>query len=356
MRSTSDAASLVRLCLRVRTVLRLLTKRFLMFARLALAVLGLASSLTFARASGWETLPPLPEPAAGFAAGCVNGKIVIAGGTNWRSGVKRWLGHVWLFDPATGRWTVGPALPHAVAYAAFVSDGTRLYFAGGGDGKQGRREVYALDDALKLTRLGALSQPVVFGGGALRDGHLLVFGGTPDPDDWTKGSNRLDAIPLTTGATTPLAALQAVPNAIGLPAVAAMGSRFYIFTGAWMDANKQAHNATAAFQHDAASNTWTPLADYPEAIRGVAAVSLDEHRIYLAGGYSSVSTGFVAKAWIYHLRTDRYSPATPLPLAVCTTFVKSGEFIFLLGGEHQMRHRSAACWRIRIRDLLAGKP
>ncbi len=356
MRSTSDAASLVRLCLRVRTVLRLLTKRFLIFARLALAVLGLASSLTFARASGWETLPPLPEPAAGFAAGCVNGKIVIAGGTNWRSGVKRWLGHVWLFDPATGQWTLGPALPHAVAYAAFVSDGTRLYFAGGADGKQGRREVYALDDALKLTRLGALSQPVVFGGGALRDGHLLVFGGTPDPDDWTKGSNRLDAIPLTTGATTPLAALQAVPNAIGLPAVAAMGSRFYIFTGAWMDANKQAHNATAAFQHDAASNTWTPLADYPEAIRGVAAVSLDEHRIYLAGGYSSVSTGFVAKAWIYDLRTDRYSPATPLPLAVCTTFVKSGEFIFLLGGEHQMRHRSAACWRIRIRDLLAGKP
>ncbi len=315
-------------------------------------ILGLVSSLTMAHAATWEKLPPLPEPAAGFVAGCVNGRIIVAGGTNWRDGTKRWLDTVWLFDPATSQWTVGPKMPHSVAYAAFASDGTRLYFAGGADGKQGRKEICALDDQFKLTRLGDLPQPVVYGAGSMRDGQLHIFGGTPDPDDWSKGSSHLHAIDLTTGSTTTLAALKDLPNPIGIPAVTAIRSHLYSFTGAWIDASQQAHNSTAAFQHETASNTWKPLAEYPEAIRGVFGVPLDEHHIYLAGGYSSVTTRFVAKAWIYDLRTNQYTQATPLPLAVNTTLVKCGEYIHLLGGEDQMKHRSDACWRVRIADLL----
>lgn len=84
------------------------------------------SSSTSAHAV-WEKLPPLPAPAAGFMAASVNGKIIIAGGTNWRDGVKRWLDSVWLFDPATGEWQIGPALPHPVAYAAFAGDDPSLF-------------------------------------------------------------------------------------------------------------------------------------------------------------------------------------------------------------------------------------
>lgn len=319
-------------------------------------ILGLVSSLTMAHAATWEKLSPLPEPAAGFVAGCVNGKIIVAGGTNWRDGVKRWLDTVWLFDPTTSQWTLGPKLPHSVAYAAFASDGTRLYFAGGADGKQGRKEIYALDDQLQLTRLGDLPQPVVYGAGALRNGQLRIFGGTPDPDDWTKGSNHLHAVDLTTGSTTTLAALKDLPNPIGIPTVTTIGSQLYTFTGAWADASQQAHNVADAFQHDSASNTWKKLAEYPEAIRGVFSVPLDEHQIYLAGGYGTDAEGFVAKAWIYDLRTNQYTPASPLPFSVNTTLVKRGDHIFLLGGEDQKKHRSAACWRIRVSDLLAAKP
>lgn len=319
-------------------------------------ILGLVSSLTMTHAATWEKLPPLPEPAAGFVAGCVNGRIIVAGGTNWRDGVKRWLDTVWLFDPSTHQWTVGPKLPHSVAYAAFASDGKRLYFAGGADGKQGRKEIYTLDDQFKLTHLGDLPQPVVYGACALRDGQLHVFGGTPDPDDWSKGSNQLNAINLTTGSTTTLAALKDLPNPIGIPAVTAIGSQLYTFTGAWVDASLQGHNVAAAFQYDASSNTWKPLAAYPKAIRGVFNVPLDEHHIYLAGGYGTDAEGFVAKAWIYDLRTNQYTPATPLPYSVNTTFVKCGDHIHMLGGEDQKKHRSDACWRIRVSDLLATKP
>ena len=300
----------------------------------------------------WESLPPLPEPAAGFMAGMVKGKIIVAGGTNWRDGTKRWLDTVWVFDPATSQWSHGPKLPHSLAYAGCASDGTRLYFAGGADGRQGRKEVHALDAGLKLTHIADLPQPVVFGGACLCDGKLCVFGGTPDPDDWSKGGNQLQRVNLAAGTTTALASLKQFDHAIGIPVVIAAKNSLLTFTGAWTDAEAQAHNAAAAFQHDLTTDTWRTLAPYPEAIRGVAGIMLDEQHVYLAGGYGTDAEGFIARAYLYDLRTNQYTPAKPLPLAINTTLVKGGEFIYLLGGEDQMKHRSAACYRIRVSELL----
>src|SRR3569623_1444004 len=56
----------------------------------------------------WERTAPLPEPASGFVAGAVKGKILVAGGTNWPGGVKHWMDSVWLFAPATNQWQAGP--------------------------------------------------------------------------------------------------------------------------------------------------------------------------------------------------------------------------------------------------------
>lgn len=319
-----------------------------------LLLLCLMSPLTFVHAD-WEKLPPLPEPAGGVVAGTVGGRIIVAGGTNWRGDVKRWLDTVWVSDPATHAWSTGPALPHPVAYAASGSDGSRLFFAGGADGKQARREVYALDAQLRLTRIAELPQPVVFCGGALRGGTLFVLGGTPDPDDWSKGGNQFHAVRLDDGKSTTLAPLKALPQGIGIPALAASASGIHTFTGAWLENKTTAHNIADALTHDAAADTWRSIAPCPEAIRGVAAVALDGHRIYLAGGYGTDAEGFIARAWIYDVRTDRYSTATPLPLAVNTTLVRCGDFIHLLGGEDQKKHRTDACWRIRISALLEGK-
>src|SRR4051812_33088890 len=117
--------------------------------RLLLPSLMAAVHLTSLQAD-WEPVAPLPEPNGGFVAGCVDGKIVIAGGTNWKDDTKRWLDEVHLFDPSSNHWTTGPKLPHSLAYAACASDGTKLFFAGGADGTVGRKEVYSLDANLKL--------------------------------------------------------------------------------------------------------------------------------------------------------------------------------------------------------------
>lgn len=315
-------------------------------------LVGLISTLTVTHAATWEAVPPLPEPAAGFAAGSVNGKIIVTGGTNWRDGQKRWLDTVWLFAPETNEWTLGPKLPHSVAYSAFASDGTRLCFAGGADGKQGRKEIYALDGNLQLHQLGDLPTPVVFAGGAMSQGRLFIFGGMTDPDDWSTGSNQLIEVDVSEGCAANLGSLKPLQHPLGIPALIASASGIHSFTGAWVDESKTAHNAADAFTHSIADKSWQKIAAYPEAIRGVFGVQLDEHRLYLAGGYGDAAEGFVAKAWIHDLRTNRYTPAAPLPLKVNTTLVRCGEFIYLLGGEDQMKHRSAACWRIRIQDLL----
>lgn len=305
--------------------------------------------------AGWECISPIPEPAAGFMAGAVKGKLIIAGGTNWRDDTKHWLDSVWRFDPATNEWSTGPTLPHPVAYAGFASDGNRLYFAGGADGKLARKEVYALDDQFKLFHIADLPQPVVFNAASLADGTLSLFGGTHDPDDWSKGSNQLFRVNLASGDTKTLVELKQFEHALGIPAVIRSKNGLISFTGAWVDGEAEAHNSDIVYRYYTATNTWRALKSYPEAVRGVFGVLLDEHHAYLAGGYGSDTEGFIAKAFLYDLRTDLYTPSKPLPLAINTTLVNCGEFIYLLGGEDKKRHRSAMCFRIHIRELM-GKP
>ncbi|MBI5801653.1 MAG: hypothetical protein HZA92_13145 [Verrucomicrobia bacterium] len=309
--------------------------------------------MNHAHAATWEKLPSLPEPNGGCMAGCVGGKIIVVGGTNWRDDMKRWLDTVRVFDPATKQWAIGPSLPHPLAYAAFASDGARLYMAGGADGKRARREVYGLDANLKLVHIGDLPMPVVFAGGALQGGRLAVFGGTPDPDDWSKVTADLHAVNLTNGISSPRTPLTGLSHGVGIPAVAVAGGGLYTFTGAWLDpASQQVRNVAAAFTFDFASNSWRPVAPCPKPARGVSAVALDDSHIYLAGGHGTDAEGFLSTAFIYNASKDRHTPALPLPLAGMTCLVRCGEFVYALGGEDRKKHRSDACFRIRAAELL----
>jgi len=304
----------------------------------------------------WQPIAPLPEPNGGFAAGCVEGKIVIAGGTNWRDGIKRWLDKTWCYDPTTDHWSAGPALPHAVAYAACGSDGARLYLAGGADGKQALKEIWALDAKMTLSKVGLLPKLIAFPGGAVRDGILYVLGGTPDADDWSKASRDLIAVNLANGQTILLPEWSGLSHGLGIPAMAVLGSRLHAFTGAWLDpSDQQVKNLSEAFAYDAAKISWQATVPFPRAMRGVAAVALDDHRVYLAGGYGADEEGFLAQAWIYHQESNAYSQATALPLAICTTLVKCGDFIYALGGEDQKKHRTVQCFKISVHSLSAGK-
>lgn len=300
----------------------------------------------------WEPTAPLPEPNGGFMAGVVAGKIIVAGGTNWKEGTKQWLDKVHVYDPATNRWTHGPALPHPIAYAAFASDGTRLYMAGGADGTQGRREVHALDADLKLTKVGELAKPTVFAGGALLNDRLCLIGGTPNPDDWSKAVSGLYTVDLQTGTPSTAVPITGLTHGLGIPAVTVAGGRLFSFTGAWLDSgSNEVRNMADTFVHDFAKGSWNAAAPYPQAVRGLAAVALDDNQIYLAGGYGKDAEGFLNKAFVYEVKADRHLPAKTLPFTAATCLVLCDGFVYALGGEDEKKHRTAQCWRIRTTEL-----
>lgn len=306
-----------------------------------------------ALSADWESLPPLPEPNGGCMAGCVNNRLIIAGGTNWKDGTKRWLDKVHVFDPATKQWSAGPSLPHPLAYAAFASDGTSLFIAGGADGTRGRNEVYALRANLDLKKLGELPQPSVFAACSIHRNGLRILGGTPDPDDWSKAVSDFLTFDFGTRGTTSTAPLTALHHGLGLPAVAAAGNRLFSFTGAWLNpATQQVGNLAESFAHDFATNSWRAIAPFPKAVRGLSAVALDEKHIYLAGGHGTDEEGFLSEAFLYEVDADRYTPAKPLPLTALTCLVKCGDFLYVLGGEDAKKHRTAQCWRLRVDELL----
>lgn len=321
---------------------------------LACVVISLAACVGI-RAQ-WEPLPALPLPSGGFAAGCVQGKIVVAGGTTWKDGVKQWLSSVWIFDPKSMQWTNGPELPHPLAYPAFGSNGEHLFIAGGADGDVTRREMYRLDTIGIIEHLGDLHEPVAYAGSAWRKGALCVFGGTPAIADWAQSSRRLTAIELQSGKPSSLAVLALIDHGICIPAVVSVGTKVFVFTGAMLDpATKEVVNLADAFVHDQTSDTWKRIAPYPQAARGVSAVALDDHRIYLAGGYGTDAEAFLAKAWIYNIETNSYKPALALPMPALTCLVKCGDAVYALGGEDKKQHRTEKCFRVRLEDLTKTK-
>jgi len=308
---------------------------------------------TFAIAQ-WETVAPLPEGNGGFLAGCVGGKIIVAGGTNWSNDVKHWLDKVWIYDPAANQWSAGPSLPHSLAYAAFASDGTHLYFAGGADGKKARDEVYVLGTDLKLREIGRLPHPIAFASGAPHDGKFHVLGGTPDMDDWTKATADSQVVSTQSGKISTLSPLNALGHGFGIPAVVTLDDKMFVFTGAWQaTSNSEALNIAEGFSYDFAKGQWHAIRSYPKAVRGLAAVALDEHRVYLAGGYGTDAEGFLSEAFIYHTDTDRYTPAPPIPSSNCTTLVQCGGWVYVLGGEDKKKHRTAQCFRVSVQALTS---
>jgi hypothetical protein len=61
---------------------------------------------------------------------------------------------------------------------------------------------------------------------------------------------------------------------------------------------------------------------------------------------------FTAEAFIYDTAADQYTVAPPLPYRAMASLVKSGDWIYCLGGEDRKKHRTDAAFRIQWKELL----
>ena len=73
--------------------------------------------------NSWEAIAPMSVVRAGVAASVLNGKLYAAGGSSL-SGVE-------VFDPSTGNWSTGPALPSEVRSGIAITIGAKTYLIGG---------------------------------------------------------------------------------------------------------------------------------------------------------------------------------------------------------------------------------
>ena len=314
---------------------------------LAIALL-LTTSSVFAQ---WEKLPPLPETNGGFSCGADESGILVLGGTNWAGGTKNWLQTISRFDPKTLRWDIFGKLDNPLAYAVCgtrQSDDT-LIILGGSNGKAPAQAVIVMNNSKPSSESApALRTQVVLSSGGIIGEVFIIVGGTDDAANIAGFTNHAFAWNLKQKTLTTLPDYPGKP--FGMAATAVLGEELFVFGGANSVKNGVA-NASESHAFSMTTKQWRKLKSYPFAARGPTAVALDEHRIYLAGGYGGEPEGFLSAAFIYDERTDSYAKATPLPYAATVGLVRLDGFVYCLGGEDKMKSRTDAAWRIALVDL-----
>ncbi|PAW89709.1 MAG: hypothetical protein B9S33_02580 [Pedosphaera sp. Tous-C6FEB] len=303
----------------------------------------------------WEPLAPLPEPNGGFVCGAIGDNVVVAGGTNWKDGSKHWLDRIWVYEPARKAWREAGRLPVALAYGVAGNSAGAFWFAGGSDGRETHTQLWRMDAKFAVTTVAKIEPRLVYASGAVLDGRLHAVAGAADQAKVDTLTNAAFAFDLKSGAAQRLADLPSAGIITGT--AAACGGRLFVFSGAhWDAAAKTVVNTAAAFAFSPKSGRWDQLAPVPFPVRGLTAVALDERHLYLAGGYKNEAEAFTAEAFIFDTQTGKYQPSTALPYRAMVGLVVAGEWLYCLGGEDRMKHRSDAVFRLRWKSLLsAGK-
>lgn len=305
--------------------------------------------------AGWESLPPLPEPNGGFACGFLAGRLIVAGGTRWQDDEKHWLDTIRCYEPKTAQWSTLGQLPHAWAYGACGVIHDHLILAGGTDGKSGLLDILALDADGQCQRIGDLPKGLIFTSGTVLSEQLIMASGATDPVDLTTftGDGFLISItPAPLHATaTPCATLEG--RGFGIGTAAPAGNRMFIFGGTEHDPITGVKNIDTLRVLDHHGHALPTSNHLPTAIRGATAIALAEGVIYLVGGYPSDEAGFTDQTWLFDAATQAFTQAKPLPIKSIVHLARDGDWLYALGGEDQKKHRSAAMWRIRVAELLA---
>ncbi len=299
----------------------------------------------------WEALPPLPEPCGGFLCGTHDSKLIIAGGTNWSDGAKNWLKSVRAYDPAAKQWIKMADLEMPVGYGMPMQRGDTFGFVGGSDGTKAMRLVSQWDgQKIRSESVADLPSPVVLGVGGMVGERMIMVGGTDDAAN-VAGVQRSTHSLQREGGTWVVSRLADRPGkGFATAASAVVGGELFVFGGLnWDEASQAVQNITASYAFDPVKNAWRTIRPLAQPARGVTAVALDSHQIYIAGGYRD---DFTADAVIYDVKADSYRKAQPLPYAAMVALVTLDGFVYCLGGEDKMKSRTDKFFRIPVEELL----
>lgn len=308
----------------------------------------------------WSTSEPLPEPRADYAAGVLDGKLIIAGGTYW-DGVpghwirKRYSASTHAFDAVSQRWQRLPDMPQAIACAASAVVGNTLFVFGGYTGSHVSRDIFALtkkDGRYEWERKGQMAVDRLFASALVVDKTVYFIGGSSkfEPYDAQGTCCTTNFVTKTVFAYYPGARkesdawreLKPYPGAgKWMPAAIADGKAIWVFGGLSQSRVADAISMSPeVMKFDCASRAWTMETGLPDDLaqaQPLTALKVEGNFVLFTGE---------KRTWRFDPATETYSETTPMPEGVAVDhFVNLNHKIIGAGGEGQREgpgRRSAA--------------
>lgn len=232
-------------------------------------------------AGRWRVEPPLPVSRDELRAVRVGRMIAILGGhRRGPDGRLRSTGAVWLFDPRSGRYARGPALPRPLDHADALADGGTLYVVGGFSNYRARAEVWSLRLEARRWRLeGRIRTPRGAHAAGIVDGKLYVAAGAPPtlPDPDVAPYAAVEELDLETGRSRRLPDIPTPRHHVG---AATAGGALYVVGG------RAPHDFSLATteRFDPRRGEWERLPELPLGVGGTTLSAVGGSLVAVAGG------------------------------------------------------------------------
>jgi hypothetical protein len=297
----------------------------------------------------WTKSTPFPESRTDYAAGVLDGKLVIAGGTYWEGSKGHWVkkdfsesAHA--FDPIRQVWEKLPDLPTPLACAASAVIGNTLFVLGGYTGTEVSRKIYTLTrtpSGYAWNDFGALPVDRVFAGAVSVGRRIYMLGGTTqfEPLDpagtccTSKTAANSFMVLDTTHPEKGWSHLAPLPGPLRwFFSTATDGKSIWMFAGRFQAKPQDPiTNFSLVFRYDIAQARWEAMKPLPEENPNADPPSpvLVKDKIILITD--------IKKVWQLDLRTLEYRELSPLPeAAFVDKFVWLKNRIIGAGGENKV--------------------
>jgi N-acetylneuraminic acid mutarotase len=278
----------------------------------------------------WEESAKMPLPRAGYMAGAVSSRLLLAGGSYWADGKKHWSNRADFFDPGANQWSPAAPLPDERSDAASVSVNHVLYLFGGGAGNTVRRDALAFESGRwRAIPEAMLPSPRLYAVAASLGTRIYLSGGIKEAGKYESAVNDF----LVWDTAKPKSGWQALPPLPGrarfVHASAGYQGKIYVFGGATAGPADVA-NLGDAYVFDPATKQWTTLPDLPHKRRAWGAAELGG-LLYLLGGYTNT---YETEVYRFDSTSGKLGPAGALPHPYCAAiFVNVNGSIVVAGGE-----------------------
>ena len=291
-------------------------------------------------AISWRARADLPLPRAGYAAGAIDGRFIVAGGSYWSGDQKLRTATVHSYDPAADRWSTDPSLPVALSDAVSVATQSAMYVIGGLSSEGASLDTLALRGG-RWSAIPELKLPEakIRAMGAVDRSHIYIVGGQLE-----FGNEAATDQVWTCDTANPSAGWTALPPCpAGPPVVSAVTvwrGALYLF-GGFRIHGSVAENMRGIWRFDLGLHSWTHAGDLPESRRAFWAAPADTE-ILLFGGYTDE---FSAQVQSFDPKTAAVRAVGTLPHAVADAkFSRIGNRWYTTGGEVGVKIRGRHTW------------